>query len=237
MYKFLQGLQQTLNDVSKVLDLSEFVKYFLWLLTSCKIFYSFRIILNEVIKVLELSECLKYVFDFSLAVKTSKSFTTTLKVVIKVLELSECPKYFLCLLTREGLRIITSLFSGHTIILRGLSHFLKNVQGKSFCKKAWQWRDSNWGLLGDSPLSLPLDQHNVLQKVILKSEYELQEWKILKIGEHRKWSWNIWTTKFFSLPKSLTNITSSSIIRNPSLHVMKQNSIHESHISFEWKWI
>ena len=39
---------------------------------------------------------------------------------------------------REGLRIISSLFSGHTIILRGLSHFLKNVQGKSFCKKAWQ---------------------------------------------------------------------------------------------------
>ena len=40
-------------------------------------------------------------------------------------------------LSREGLRIISPLFSGHTIILRGLSHFLKNFQGKAFCKKAW----------------------------------------------------------------------------------------------------
>ena len=38
---------------------------------------------------------------------------------------------------REGLRIISPLFSGHMIILRGLSNFLKNFQGKAFCKKAW----------------------------------------------------------------------------------------------------
>ena len=43
-----------------------------------------------------------------------------------------------------------------------LAKFLKNFQGKAFCKKAWQWRDSNWGLPGDSPESLPLYQHNVL---------------------------------------------------------------------------
>ena len=50
----------------------------------------------------------------------------------------------------------------HTVILRILSHFLKNFQGKSFCKKPWWWRDSNWGLPGDSPVSLPLYQHNML---------------------------------------------------------------------------
>ena len=53
----------------------------------------------------------------------------------------------------------------------------------------------------------PYHYTNTLHCVtILKSRYEFQVWTILKIGEHRKWSWNIWTNKYFFPPKSLINI-------------------------------
>ena len=74
-----------------------------------------------------------------------------------------------------------------------LAKFLKNFQDKAFCKKAWQWRDSNWGLPGDRPGSLPLYQHDVLWNWDSKSDYKLQyeiwqPWKFI-----RNCCRNIWT--------------------------------------------
>ena len=59
-----------------------------------------------------------------------------------------------------------------------LAKFLNFFRVKAFCKKACCEWDSIWGLLGGSPVSLPLYQHNVLENVDYNQSYKVSMGKV-----------------------------------------------------------